>query len=103
MPITYRVIKEDTDATPPFVEYCDINDVPLDYNLDLRDQQVLDFPCFYDLIIDSVENVIGTPVITIKDDGVAYTLGQTILKGSVIEVTADVASAVILHISIPQA
>jgi hypothetical protein len=51
------------------------------------------------MVISSVSNVLNAPTITIQDDGVAYTLGNTIAIGSKVTVTASTLSVVNLNIT----
>jgi len=67
------------------------------WTIELVDALTVDFYAPYAMSIDSVFNVLNAPSITILDDGVAYTLGNTIAIGSKITVTADVASVVNLN------
>ena len=68
------------------------------YTIELVDALTVDFYAPYALKINSVNNVLNTPTITILDDGVAYTLTNTIAIGSKITVTASTASVVNLNI-----
>ena len=65
-----------------------------EFTVELIDALTVDFYAPYDLKINTIDNVLNTPTITIQDDGAAYTLTNTILKGSKITVTADIASVV---------
>jgi hypothetical protein len=51
------------------------------------------------MTITSVSNVLNAPTITIQDDNVSYTLGNTIAIGSKITITATTASVVNLNIT----
>lgn len=97
--IEYYLIKYDSATNSE--QIVDVEKAPRKYNVNLLDALVVEIPAFYDLKIDSIENIIGNPTITIKDDGVVYNLGDTIAKGSVIEVSSDINCAIILHVSIP--
>ena len=67
--------------------------------VELIDALTVDFYAYYDLKINTIDDVLNSPTITIEDDGVAYTLTNTITKGSKITVTADIASVVNLNIT----
>jgi hypothetical protein len=69
------------------------------FTVELIDALTVDFYAPYDLKINTVTNILNTPTITIDDDGVAYTLTNTILAGSKITVTASVAGVVNLNIT----
>jgi hypothetical protein len=69
------------------------------YTIELIDALTVDFYAPYDLKINTVTNILNAPTITIDDDGVAYTLTNTILSGSKITVTADIAAVVNLNIT----
>jgi len=69
------------------------------YTVELVDALTVDFYAPYDLKINSVTNILNTPVTTIDDDGVPYTLTNTILVGSKITVTVDTAAVVNLNIT----
>ena len=69
------------------------------YTIELIDALTVDFYAPYDLKINTVTNILNAPTITIDDDGVAYTLTNTILSGSKITVTADIAGVVNLNIT----
>ena len=68
------------------------------FTIELVDALTVDFYAPYALKINSVNNVLNAPTITILDDGVAYTLTNTIAIGSKITVTASTASVVNLNI-----
>jgi nitrogen fixation protein len=65
--------------------------------VELVDSQTVNFYNRYNLTIDSITNVLNSPTITIQDDNVAYTLGNTIASGSKITITASTASVVVLN------
>jgi len=67
------------------------------FTIELIDALTTDFYAPYNLSIDSVTNILNSPTITIQDDGVAYTLGNTIASGSRITITANTASVVTLN------
>jgi len=69
------------------------------YTIELIDNLSVDFYAPYDLIINSISNVLGVPTVTILDDGAAYTLTNTILSGSKITINVTVASVLNLNIS----
>ncbi len=72
--------------------------VPIQYTIELVAALTVDFYAPYQMVITSVSNVLNAPTITIQDDGSAYTLGNTILIGSKVTVTASTASVVNLNI-----
>ena len=67
------------------------------YTIELMDALTVDFYAPYALKIDSVTNILNAPTTTLKDDGVAYTLGNTIASGSKITVTVTTAAVVTLN------
>ncbi len=69
------------------------------YTVELIDSLTVDFYAPYDLKINTTTNIKNAPVITIQDDGAAYTLTNTILIGSKITVTASIAGVVNLNIT----
>jgi hypothetical protein len=71
--------------------------IPIKYTIELIDALTTDFYAPYNLSIGSVTNILNSPTITIQDDGVAYTLGNTIASGSRITITANTASVVTLN------
>jgi hypothetical protein len=73
--------------------------VPIKYTIELIDALTVDFYAPYNLSIGSVTNILNSPTITIQDDGVAYTLGNTIASGSRITITANTASVVTLNVT----
>lgn len=68
------------------------------YTIELVDALTVDFYAAYDLKINSVTNILNSPTTTILDDGVSYTLGNTIASGSKITVTVNTASVVTLNV-----
>jgi len=74
------------------------NDNTATYTIELVDVLSVVFYAPQDLKITSTTNILNSPTITILDDGVAYTLGNTILIGSAITVTADIAGVTNLDI-----
>jgi len=73
--------------------------VPIKYTIELIDALTTDFYAPYNLSIGSVTNILNAPTITIQDDGVAYTLGNTIASGSRVTITANTASVVTLNVT----
>lgn len=69
------------------------------YTVELVDALTVNFYAPYNMKINSVSNILNSPTITIQDDGVAYTLTNTIASGSKITVTANTASVVNLNIT----
>jgi hypothetical protein len=67
------------------------------YTIELIDALTVDFYAPYNLSIDSVTNILNSPTTTLKDDGVSYTLGNTIASGSKITVTVNTAAVVTLN------
>ncbi len=67
------------------------------YTIELIDALTTDFYAPYNLSIDSVTNILNAPTTTIQDDGVAYTLGNTIASGSRITITVNTAAVVTLN------
>jgi len=74
-------------------------DATIQYTIELIDALTVNFYAPYQMVITSVSNVLNAPTITLQDDNVAYTLGNTIAIGSKITVTASVASVVNLNIT----
>ena len=68
------------------------------FTIELVDALTVDFYAPYNLKINTVTNVFNAPTTTILDDGVAYTLTNTITVGSLITVTVDTAAVVNLNI-----
>jgi nitrogen fixation protein len=73
--------------------------VKIQYTVELVDALTVNFYAPYQMVITSVSNVLNAPTITIQDDNVTYTLGNTIAIGSKITVTASTASVVNLNIT----
>jgi nitrogen fixation protein len=71
----------------------------IQYTIELIDALTVNFYAPYQMTITSVSNVLNAPTITIQDDNVAYTLGNTIAIGSKITITATTASVVNLNIT----
>jgi glucosamine 6-phosphate synthetase-like amidotransferase/phosphosugar isomerase protein len=63
------------------------------------DNSSVEFYAVQDVKINTITNVVGSPSITIADDGVAYTLGNTISSGSKITVTSNIQSVIKLNIT----
>jgi len=70
------------------------------WTIELMDALSVDVYAPYDMIIHSKTNVKNSPTITITDDGSAYTFGNTIVGGSLVNITANIASVVTLHITL---
>lgn len=68
------------------------------FTIELVDALTVDFYAPYNLKINTVTNVLNAPTTTILDDGVAYTLTNTIAVGSKVTVTVNTASVVNLNI-----
>ena len=68
------------------------------WTIELIDAISVDFYAPYDLVIESIINIVNSPMIQIKDDEVTYTLGNTISSGSKITVNASTASVINLNI-----
>jgi hypothetical protein len=69
------------------------------YTIELIAALTVDFYAPYNMKINTISNILNSPTITILDDGVAYTLTNTIASGSKITVTATTASVVNLNIT----
>jgi len=69
------------------------------YTVELIDALTVDFYAPYDLKINTVTTVLNSPTTTILDDGAAYTLTNTIIKGSKITVTVSTAAVINLNIT----
>ena len=69
------------------------------YTIELMDVLTVDFYAPYDMKINTVTNIKNSPTTTIQDDGVAYTLTNTILLGSKVTVTVNTAGVVNLNIT----
>ena len=69
------------------------------YTIELIDVLTVDFYAPYDMKINSVTNIKNSPTTTLQDDGVAYTLTNTILLGSKVTVTVNTAGVVNLNIT----
>jgi len=69
------------------------------WTVDLMDNSSVEFYAVQDVKINSITNIVGAPSITIADDGVPYTLTNTILSGSKITVTSNIQSVVKLNIT----
>lgn len=69
------------------------------FTIELIDALTVDFYAPYDLQINSITDILNSPVTTIEDDGVPYVLTNTILAGSLITVTVDTAAVVNLNIT----
>jgi hypothetical protein len=73
--------------------------VGIQYTIELVAALTVDFYAPYAMSITSVSNVLNSPTITLQDDGVSYTLGNTIAIGSKVTVTASTLSVVNLNIT----
>jgi len=69
------------------------------YTVELVAALTVDFYAPYNMKINTISNILNSPTITIQDDGVAYTLTNTIASGSKVTVTANTASVVNLNIT----
>jgi hypothetical protein len=69
------------------------------YTIELIDVLTVDFYAPYNMKINTVSNILNSPTTTIQDDGVAYTLTNTIALGSKVTITVDTAAVVNLNIT----
>lgn len=69
------------------------------WTIDLMDNSSVEFYTVQDVKINTITNIVGSPTITIADDGTPYTLTNTILSGSKITVTSNIQSVVKLNIT----
>jgi hypothetical protein len=69
------------------------------FTIELVDALTVDFYVPYDLKINTVSNILNSPTISIEDDGLPYTLTNTILSGSKITVIANTISVVNLNVT----
>jgi hypothetical protein len=69
------------------------------YTIELIAALTVDFYAPYNMKINSVTNILNSPITTIQDDNVAYVLGATIAAGSKITVTVNTAAVVNLNIT----
>jgi hypothetical protein len=69
------------------------------FTIELVDALTVDFYAPYDLKINTVSNILNSPTISIEDDGLPYTLTNTILSGSKITVIANTISVVNLNVT----
>lgn len=67
------------------------------WTIELMDSRVATFYAPYGIKFNSITNILNSPTIDIYDDGVAYTLTNTIASGSKIVVSADTASVITLN------
>jgi hypothetical protein len=74
-------------------------DSPIVWTIELINALSVDVYAPYNLSIDTVTNILNAPTITIYDDGVLYTLGNTIAIGSKITVVASVIGVTNLTLS----
>jgi len=70
------------------------NDNTITWTIDFMSSLSVTVFAPYSLIINKIDNVKNSPVITITDDGSPYTLGTNIGIGSAIVFTANTASVV---------
>ena len=70
------------------------NDNTITWTIDFMSSLTATVFAPYDLIINKIDNVKNSPVVTITDDGSPYTLGTNIAVGSAIVFTANTASVV---------
>lgn len=66
--------------------------------VDLIDALTVDFALSYAYKINSVTNITNAPTTTILDDGVAYTLTNTIAANSVMTITVNTAGRIQLNV-----
>lgn len=69
------------------------------WTIDLMDLSSVEFYAVQDVKINTITNIVGSPTITIADDGAPYTLTNTILSGSKITVTSNIQSVIKLNIT----
>jgi hypothetical protein len=69
------------------------------WTIDLMDNSSVEFYTVENVKINTITNIVGSPTITIADDGVPYTLTNTIATGSKITVTSNIQSVVKLNIT----
>jgi hypothetical protein len=69
------------------------------WTVDLMDNSSVEFYAVQDTKINSITNIVGSPTITIADDGAPYTLTNTILSGSKITVTTNTPTVIKLNIT----
>lgn len=67
------------------------------WTIELMDGTTVDFYAPYVMSIKSYTNILGSPVISLKDDDVAYTTGATIAIGSKISVSGSTTGVTILN------
>lgn len=72
---------------------------PAFWTIDLTDESSVEFYTVQATKINSITNIVGSPTITIADDGAPYTLTNTIASGSKITVTSDIPSVIKLNIT----
>ena len=69
------------------------------WSIDLMDNSSVEFYAVQDVKINTITNIVGSPTITIADDGAPYTLTNTILSGSKITVTTNTPTVIKLNIT----
>lgn len=72
---------------------------PAYWTIDLMDESSVEFYTVQATKINSITNIVGSPTITIADDGSPYTLTNTIASGSKVTVTSDIPSVIKLNIT----
>ena len=100
-------VETEADATPlnrisREIVFEDPSIIPVEnevWTIDLMDIQSVNFYAPYDLVIESITNILNSPTIQIKDDNVTYQFGNTISAGSKITVNASTASVINLNIT----
>lgn len=85
------------DNTNEILSVSELNVINEIWTIELIDALTVDVYAPFNLAISTIVNVLNTPVITINDDDVLYTLGNTILMGSKITITSDIASVINLN------
>lgn len=83
----------------------DLNSCPIIINLETKeiwtieliDALTVDFYAPYNMTINTITNLIGTPIIDIKVDDISYTINNLINAGSKITVTSDIATVINLN------
>ncbi len=67
------------------------------WTIELINSTTVDFYAPYAMSINSYTNILGSPFISLKDDGAAYTTGTTIAIGSKISVSGSTTGVTILN------
>lgn len=68
-----------------------------DWTIELMDAQTVDFYAPYNMAIVSTDTILSASTVSFLDDGVAYTLGNPIVSGSKISVSAATATVINLN------